>query len=217
MTESAAIEIIDLELSFDGRKIIDGFHLRMNRGEKVILAGRSGSGKTSILRVLLGFTVPDRGEVLIEGERVTGASIWRLRTRMAYVAQEPVLGEGKVADVLARPFSFRANGHLEHNLGTVRELFARLLLPEQLMDKEFRLLSGGEKQRVALISAILLERRILLLDEASSALDPESKTAVSDYLRTRGDLTILSVSHDREGFGFADRVIELPSLGWEEN
>jgi len=71
-------------------------------------------------------------------------------------------------------------------------------------------LSGGEKQRLALVSALLLDRPILLLDEASAALDAEAKRAVAAHLSGMHDLTVLSVSHDAEWQGFSNRVIDLP-------
>jgi energy-coupling factor transporter ATP-binding protein EcfA2 len=80
----------------------------------------------------------------------------------------------------------------------------------ELLEKEIQTLSGGEKQRVAIVSAILLERRIFLLDEAYSALDREARDIVLDYFRCREDLTVLSVSHDPERFSLSGPVIELP-------
>jgi putative ABC transport system ATP-binding protein len=91
----------------------------------------------------------------------------------------------------------------------VPELMERLHLPEAVMDKDVSSLSGGEKQRVALISALLLDREILLLDEASSALDQAAKHAVIDLLRSREALSVLFASLDREWIGFSDILVDL--------
>jgi len=92
----------------------------------------------------------------------------------------------------------------------------RFLLPQSLQSKEVRTLSGGEKQRVALIAALLLKRPLLLLDEAASALDANSKHQVREYLREQSELTILSVSHDTRDFTLSNSVFNIEALKKEE-
>jgi ABC-type multidrug transport system ATPase subunit len=210
VSQGNAIQIEGLSVRFDGKAVLDGFDLSVAPGEKVALTGRSGSGKTTVLRALLGFVRPDAGVIRIEGEELTGHTVWRLRTKLAYVAQEPDLGMGNVRELLERPFAFRANAHLRENLSKLNDLFAQFLLPRALLEKAITELSGGEKQRVAVISAALLERHIVLLDEASSALDAQARDAVAAFFRTHDDLTVLSVSHDSEGFNVASRAVALP-------
>ena len=210
MRQEPAIKIHDLKIRFDGKIVLNGFSLTLGRGEKATLTGPSGSGKTTVLRCIMGFTVPDEGSISIEGKQVTPASIWERRSRLTYIAQEPDLGRERVREILERPFSYRVNALLRDNLAKAPDLFRRFLLPIELMDKETAILSGGEKQRVALISALLLERKIFLLDEASSALDDASKHAVGDYFRSQDGMTVLSVSHDPQAFSLSDNIITLP-------
>jgi putative ABC transport system ATP-binding protein len=205
-----AIDIDNLTVIIGGKHVLSKFSLRLLPGQKVTLTGPSGCGKSTLLHSLLGFVVPEEGAIRIFGQEFTGSSLWQLRTRMAYVAQEPALGSGKVRDMLERPFFFRNNRHLRKNLHGVPELLGRLRLPDSLLDQEVAALSGGEKQRVALISAMLLDRDILLLDEASSALDQAAKQAVIELLKSREGLTVLSVSHDQEWMAFADVQVALP-------
>jgi len=216
MTQASAVQLNDLTVRFGPRAVLDRFSLRLTLGEKATLTGRSGSGKTTVLRCILGFVVPDEGDILIGGEELTSRSVWALRTRLAHVAQEPEMGEGTVRSVLERPFAYHANAGLQENLARTPELFSRFLLPAKLLDEDVATLSGGEKQRVAIISALLLERDILLLDEASSALDKTAREAIATHLASLDGLTILSISHDPEGFCFCDQIIELPG-GYEEN
>jgi energy-coupling factor transporter ATP-binding protein EcfA2 len=82
-------------------------------------------------------------------------------------------------------------------------------LPWPLRDKLVRDLSGGEKQRVALVMALLLQRPLLLLDEASSALDREAREAVTEYVAALPDVAVLAVAHDPTGFWFPDRLFRL--------
>lgn len=211
MSLPPAIEIENLTVRFDGKTVISRFSLRLESGSKIALTGSSGSGKTTLLRCILGFVVPDEGTIRINGERLTSASVWTLRSILAYVAQEPDLGSGTVGQILERPFTYRVNMGKRDNLSRIPNLLERLLLPSSLLDKEIEKLSGGEKQRVAIISADLLDRSIFLLDEASSALDNPAREAVADFFRHRRDLSMLSVSHDPEGFSFCDRIIKLRS------
>jgi ABC-type iron transport system FetAB ATPase subunit len=206
-----AIDIDSLTVKIGGHNILSNISLRLLPGQKATLVGRSGCGKSTLLRCILGFVAPVSGTIRIFGRELTSVSVWQLRTRMAYVAQEPAMGAGTVRNVLERPFAFKNNRHLRENLVRLPELMDHLHLSDSLLDKEISTLSGGEKQRIAVISALLLDREILLLDEASSALDQAAKHAVIDLVGAKEDLTVLSVSHDQEWIGFSDDVIELPS------
>ncbi len=213
MTDHAAIEIENLSLRFDGRSVVEDFSLTVRAGEKVLLMGPSGSGKSTLLLCLLGLAEPETGAIRIEGEPLDPHSAWSLRRRMAWVSQEPELGGGTAREALERPFQYRANADLKENLERLPSLMEQFRLPEWVLDKEMSTLSGGEKQRIALISALLLARPIILLDEVSSALDAESKQAVMTFLRAAEGQTVLCVSHDREWASTVDRVVQLTSNG----
>lgn len=204
------IEISGLTVAFDGKEVLSGFELSVAAGEKVVITGCSGCGKSTVLRTILGFTVPARGSVRIAGEQLDEHSIWSLRTRLAYVGQEPELGTGPARDALTRAFEYHVNTGLRQNVKRIPELSERFGLDSDLLDKDVSALSGGEKQRVALIAAILLDRKIYLLDEATSALDKANRHIVGDYFRGLPDVTLLAVSHDDETFAFADRTVTLP-------
>ncbi|MFW5870683.1 MAG: ABC transporter ATP-binding protein [Candidatus Sumerlaeota bacterium] len=215
MTE-AKIECKNLTVKLGGKTPLEHFDLEVKDGERVTLTGRSGSGKTTVLRTILGFVQPENGEIRIADEKLDAYSVWNLRVKMAYVAQEPQLGRGTVRDVLERPFHYRANHDLRENLARVEALAEKFMLEKDRLDQKIEDLSGGEKQRIAIIAALLLDREILLLDEASSALDSESKAAVADYLRNDDSLTILSVSHDEKGFDISGRSTRLGGGGGRE-
>jgi len=203
------IKIKDLSVSYDGQWVLKNFSLSLAHGEKVTLTGPSGSGKSTVLRCILGLVVPDSGSISILGESINGHNIWKIRHHLAYVAQEPDLGTGTVREIIEKPFSYRANLKLRDNLGRLPSLMERFNLSSGLLDKQMSSLSGGEKQRIALVTAILLDRSIVLLDEASSALDKENKQAVADYFKQAQNITVLSVAHDVEWLGFATRVVDI--------
>jgi putative ABC transport system ATP-binding protein len=205
-----AVLIDNLSVHFQGTRLFDGFSLAVNCGEKITIAGPSGGGKSTLLRCIMGFTPATKGIIRIFDRELTASSIWQLRGKMAYVAQEPELGAGTVRAALMRPFGYRINGDLSYDEEEALRLFSIFRLPASLLDKDIPLLSGGEKQRVALVAALLLQRPILLLDEAASALDGASKEVVRTYLCARTDLTILSVSHDIRDFSLSETVVTIP-------
>lgn len=207
-----AVQLNRLHLSFNGQHVLNDLSLSIFHGDKVTLTGPSGSGKSTVLRCILGLVMPDSGTITILGETVTRHNIWRKRRHIAYVAQEPDLGTGSVKEVIETPFSYRANAGLRDNLSRLPEIMERFNLPQPLLDKQITRLSGGEKQRTALVIAILLDRPIVLLDEASSALDTKNKQAVADYFRQAENTTVLSVAHDTEWLGFATRIVDMKEI-----
>lgn len=211
MPPPPAIEFDQITLAFDGRTLLHDFSLRVQTGEKVVLAGPSGSGKSSLLACLLGFvTPPPAGRIAVFGEPLTPKSVWHLRHSMALVQQEPDIGEQSAEDWIREPFTFHANEALRGNLARLPDLLPRLHLAPGLLRQKGTDLSGGEKQRLAIVAALLLDRPILLLDEPTSALDPESRQAVYDYLTAIQGQTLLMVSHDTgAALHFASRTVRL--------
>lgn len=211
--DNPAIEIDNLGVRFNQRWVVRGFCARIMRGEKVALTGPSGAGKSTVLKCVLGLAMPQEGTLRVLGQRLDAGSVWQVRHSLAYVAQEPDLGTDTARQVIHQPFQYKANAHLRGNLHRLGELLARFNLDDGLLDQQMSALSGGEKQRIALICAILLDRPIILLDEASSALDKANRQAVANFISAARELTVLSVAHDVEWLGFSDRVIELSGAG----
>lgn len=203
------VKIRNLSVQFKHQSLFDGFSLDVMPGEKLTISGPSGSGKSTLLRCIIGFLTPDDGIIQVMGKTVSAATIWRLRGLMAYVAQEPELGEGIVRDALKRPFGYKQNASLTYNEEEALSIFEGFQLKSIHIETPITQLSGGEKQRVALAGALMLKRPLLLLDEAASALDPAAKQSVRDYLRTLSDCTILSVSHDTRAFVLSSTLVDL--------
>ncbi|MFA7692040.1 MAG: ATP-binding cassette domain-containing protein [Candidatus Hydrogenedentes bacterium] len=208
MKQDEILCIRNLSVQLSTASLFDALSLQLNRRDKLTITGPSGSGKSTLLRCILGF-VPFAGEISVQGVAVNGRKIWGLRPQLAYVAQEPELGEGRVREILMRPFSFQANQHLRFCEEEASQLLERFNLSDSFLDQEITSLSGGEKQRIALIAALLLKRPILLLDEAASALDATTKLLIRDYLADQKDLAILSVSHDIHHFVFDNPIYRL--------
>lgn len=214
MADNPAIQLDSVSLALGGREVLRRFSLRVEPGEKVVLSGPSGAGKSTVLRCVMGFVRPRTGQVRIEGQALRPESVWRLRRRMTWVAQEPDLGEGTAREAIERPFHYRANADLRGNLSELPDMLERLGLSSDMLDKDVADLSGGEKQRIGLAGAILLERPILLLDEPSSALDQANRERMNDCLAALEGVAILAVAHDADDHRYASRRVELaPSEG----
>lgn len=198
--ESLNNELIKYEnigISFDNRKVLSGFNLSVKKKQKVLLRGKSGVGKTTLLKMLLGFTKPAEGTIYFRNRVIDSRICWKARKEIAYVAQDTDLGEGKVKNLLDEIFSYRANKErLDYE--KLQTFMRELELEGNILDQNFQELSGGEKQRIGILISLLLNRNIYLLDEVTSALDMNLKKKIADYFLTREDLTLLVISHDRE-------------------
>ncbi len=179
----------------NGHMILDRMSLEIAEHDKAVLCGKSGSGKTSIMNTVMGAYVPDEGTVYFKGEPVTEHTIRQLRQAVSYIGQEPVLGAEKVRDAIMLPFTFKMHKGRAPDSRAVLELLDKLHLNHQILNKETAVISGGEKQRIAIARELLLQKNVFILDEVTSALDPESKTAVIEFFQNSA-CTIISASHD---------------------
>jgi len=191
------IKYENIGISFENRKILSGFNLTVKKNQKILLRGKSGTGKTTLLKILLGFTKPSEGTIYFRNRVIDSKTCWEARKEIAYVVQDTDLGEGKVKSLLDDVFSYRANKEkLDHE--KLRVFMRELELEDDILEKDFQELSGGEKQRIGILIALLLNRNIYLLDEVTSALDAKLKKKIADYFLARENWTLLIVSHDRE-------------------
>ncbi len=204
-----AIDIQGLTVRGGDRVLFRDLTLRVAPGQKVVIAGPSGSGKSTLLKCLMGFAQASSGCISIKGQELSADTVWSIRQSMAYVAQEPDLGAGMVQQILERPYAFHVNRPKRRQLERMPGRLAQFHLSSEILAQDSSSLSGGEKQRIALISAILLDRSIYLLDEVTSALDRSSRQVALEFFLGAGDLTVLLVSHDPDVLQRADQVIDL--------
>jgi len=202
------LEVRNLASAYGQLSVLKGVSLTLTKGEVVALIGPSGSGKSTVLRVLMGLTQPTGGEVLIDGTSVDysrAASVRAARERMAIVFQQYNLFQNMdvMRNVTIAPVKIKGRPRAE-----VEAEAARLLAKVGLADKHRAYpdeLSGGQQQRVAIARALALRPEILLLDEVTSALDPELVNEVLDSIRglAADGMTMLIVSHE---MGFVREV-----------
>ena len=195
------LEVRNLASAYGALSVLKGVSLTLSKGEVVALIGPSGSGKSTVLRVLMGLTHPTGGEVLIDGAPVDYSkprSVRAARERMAIVFQQYNLFQNMdvMRNVTIAPVKIKKRRRSE-----VEAEAAKLLAKVGLADKHHAFpdeLSGGQQQRVAIARALALRPEILLLDEVTSALDPELVNEVLDTIRglAAEGMTMLIVSHE---------------------
>ncbi|OXU14637.1 ABC transporter ATP-binding protein [Sedimentisphaera salicampi] len=188
--------------------ILDNVSFTFEKGRRYVISGASGSGKTSLLMAIAGILPAFDGEIFFEGEKIDHFSVGKLRRKIGFVSQEPELGNTTALEAVLKPFDFKANKDKKPPQEKVEQLAEKLALDKSILQKKNKLISGGEKQRIALIRAILLEKDVLLLDEPTSALDPESKERLLSLL-DENEYTVLSVSHDPDWIGFCDEKLTM--------
>jgi putative ABC transport system ATP-binding protein len=208
MMQDEIIRYENIGIIYNKKTVLSDFSLRIGRGEKILLKGKSGTGKSTLLKILLGFEKPAEGTLYFKNRKMNHALAWQIRKEVAYVCQETDLGEGPVRKLLAEIFSYPPNRDKKDPEKLYR-LMQGLELEEDILEKNFEDLSGGEKQRVGILIALMLEREIFLLDEATSALDSELKKKVADYFLEQEELTLYIISHDREWERDGVKVVEL--------
>ncbi|MGM0547349.1 MAG: ATP-binding cassette domain-containing protein [Bacteroidota bacterium] len=195
-----------VSFGFEGEQILNEFSFNAPARQHTVLKGESGSGKSTILRLLLGFHQPQKGTIDFSSK---GENSKTIRRKTAWLPQDLNLGSGTVNEVITKPFEFSANRSLQANSSSQKIQTLQILgLDEDILEKQFRDLSTGQRQRVGLAICHLLDKPLLLLDEPTSALDKTSKENMTDLL-LNGNRTIISTSHDPFWVKKADNVIEL--------
>ena len=209
-TESSMIRFHNVHIRFKETPLLQNLTFTVKAGDKMLFYGKSGIGKTTIFRLLLGFEEVQTGRIYFNEQPLDAETCWDIRHKTAYVSQDPDIGSGKVEHMLERIFSFKANQHIGLQKGKLEDLMDFLRLPMSMLDDDYEKLSGGEKQRIAILAALLLERDIFLLDEVTSSLDTELKHKIIERFMQNRKWTVLDVSHDAAWLDAENiRVIKL--------
>lgn len=189
---------------------VENLSFSIQEGEWVALVGHNGSGKSTIAKLMNGLLFPNKGAVYAMGEKMAEETLWDIRSQMGMVFQNPdnqFVGATVQDDVA---FALENNGiPYPEMVKRVKESLRQVKM-EDYLDHEPHHLSGGQKQRVAIAGALALRPRLLILDEATSMLDPQGRVEVIETireLREETGLTVLSITHDLEEAALADRII----------
>jgi len=190
------IEFKNIHLQYNGKEVLKELSFEVKTGEKIAVIGKSGSGKSSLFQLALGFVIPDHGEIFFDGLKVDEKSCWNIREKVACVDQDVSVGIGKIPSLFDFISKIKVNSHLDFSKEKINNLSDFFELESGTFDKNIEELSGGERQRLAIIISVLLERKIFFLDEITSALDKNLKKKVADFFIENKEWTSLIISHD---------------------
>lgn len=196
------IQIQNLQLSFPTGIVFSKLSFSIREGAHTCISGPSGSGKSSILKILQGYIEADEGEIRMDGLVLNKKNIREIRSMIAYVPQNihlPVRNGRELIDMLACRIELNKTSHYLISLG----------LQEEMLDREFDEMSGGQKQRVIIAICLSLGRKIILLDEPTAALDNEATQQLIQLIRSLKEITIVSASHNPEWKEAADFILNL--------
>ena len=214
ITTMSKLEIKNLSFSYDGsNKVIDDISFSVEKGTFVSVLGHNGSGKSTLAKLIVGLLEKESGQVFFNDVEIDDKNLRDLQTKTSLIFQNPdnqFVGS-TVEDDIAFGLENRCFPH--DQMQAEIERFADSVNMLDHLKKEPINLSGGQKQRVALAGALILRPEILILDEATSMLDPKGKSTVRRVIdrihKENKELTIISITHDIDEALLSDKVLIL--------
>ena len=201
------IEFRDVHLAFDDKMILDGVSFAVRRGEIKCILGRSGGGKSTTIRLILGLLKPDSGQILIDGEDITGYSeeeMMPIRQKIGMVFQEGALFDSiSVYENVA--YRLREQHIEEEEIEHEVRRMLRFVDLEDAIDKMPNELSGGMRRRVGIARALIGDPSIVLYDEPTAGLDPPTARTICELaikLRDLQDVSSIFVTHEMNNIGY---------------
>ncbi|HOP34725.1 MAG TPA: ABC transporter ATP-binding protein [Syntrophales bacterium] len=215
-TSNPVIELLDIHKSFGKQNVLNGLSLQVERGRTTVIIGRSGGGKSVVLKHMIGLLKPDSGQVLVDGTDITAINdreLNEVRKKFGMLFQEAALFDSmNVAENVAFPLREHTKKKDREILEIVRETLHSVGLP----DVEYKMpseLSGGMRKRVGLARALAMRPEIILFDEPTTGLDPVMTEAINGLIvKTQKDydLTCVVISHDIQSiFEIGHRIAML--------
>jgi ABC-type uncharacterized transport system, ATPase component len=201
-------EVKHLSYQIGETKILKDINLNIEKGKYVTVVGPSGSGKSTLMRILASMISPTSGDVLFNGQPINSFDPMQYRQRVSYAFQQPTLFGKTVKDNLQFPFEVRKKDFDE---SLVKKYLEMVNLNESYITKSVNDVSGGEKQRIALIRNLIFPPEVLITDEVTAGLDAENKAIVHKMLNefNKRGLTILRVTHDETEIDDAQNLITI--------
>lgn len=206
------LTIQDVSFSINQQTILQPLSLEIASGEVITLVGPSGSGKSTLLKIIASLLTPSTGSILFNNQDISMLDPVNYRKEVSYCFQQPSLFGETVSDNLNFPFEIRKKA-LDETL--IQSYLKQVDLPASFLSKKITELSGGEKQRIALIRNLLFPPQVLLLDEVTTGLDTDSKEIVQQLLKNsaQAGTTLIQVTHDESEIAQAHRLITIDKGG----
>jgi putative ABC transport system ATP-binding protein len=210
MNDNHILQLSNVAMQFGDKILLKDFNLSIYQNEVIGLTGSSGSGKSTILRIIVDLLTPSSGNISVLGKPVPEWEPRELRRTVILVPQDSQMFTGTIRDNLVWGLVRQGESIDDDSL---YEILHEVKLDSMNLDNDACNLSGGEKQRVAIARALVMNPKVLLLDEPTSALDEESALAVENVLNDviqKRQIGILIVTHNKEqARRFTSRIIEL--------
>lgn len=210
-----SIDVKHLKFKYDDNQdnyTLDDLSFHVKQGEWLSIVGHNGSGKSTTVRLIDGLLAAESGDIFVENELLTEENVWNVRQKIGMVFQNPdnqFVGATVEDDVA---FGLENKGiPLEEMQSRVKEAL-QLVGMSDFADREPSRLSGGQKQRVAIAGAIAIRPNIIILDEATSMLDPEGCLELIQTIkeiRDQYNMTVISITHDLDEVALSDRVLVM--------
>ncbi len=211
-TMEALIELRDVSFSYNEAKVLDNVNFEIRAGEKIGIAGRSGGGKSTLIKLLLRLHHLKSGKIFVNGRDLITFSREEIAAQFGYVGQNPFLFSGTISENIT--YGVRSNITQDKIVAVAKQANIHneiLALPkayESILEENGKDLSGGQRQRLAIARVLLLNPPILLLDEATSALDVKNEQIVQETLNAAmSGRTVISVSHRTSALQRTDKVL----------
>lgn len=208
------IELKHISTSYGEEAILQDVSLEIKPGEFVVMIGPSGCGKTTLLKVINGLVTPDRGEVIVDGERPDCCNLISLRRHIGYAVQGARLfPHMSVADNICYVPALEKKMTEQEKAELTEEMLKLVQLPTELSTRFPRQLSGGQQQRVGIARALSNHPKILLMDEPFGAVDEITRKGLQDellLLQKKTGITVVFITHDiREAMKLGSRIVVI--------
>lgn len=202
------LEIKNLNYSVNGITILKNINLSIDSGDFLTIVGPSGAGKSTLLKIIASLLSSSSGSIKYKDKNINDYSPLEYRRQVSYCFQQPSLFGKTIRDNVVFPYQIRKKKVDEERL---TQLLEKVSLDRTFLDKDINSLSGGEKQRVALIRNLVFLPQILLLDEVTTGLDKKSKEIVHHLFSDvrKQHVTILQVTHDQSEIEAANKIFEI--------
>ena len=215
---SNVIEIKNLSFSYSNddeekQYVLNNVSLSIEKGSYTVIVGHNGSGKSTLAKLLIGLLAQEQGQIIIDGIELTNNTIYEIRNKIGVVFQNP--DNQFIGSTVEDDIAFCLENHLVPNeeMQAIIEEYAEKTGMINFLKKEPTKLSGGQKQRVAIAGVLAMHPEIIILDEATSMLDPKGKREIKELIKKMRDIvpniTIVSITHDISEAVASDKVIVM--------
>lgn len=192
----------NISLAFSDKLLFEHLNIHIEEGANVCLKGASGKGKTTLLKILQGYIIPDEGEIRIDSKILGSKTIKQIRDSIVWIPQNVNLPVNNGLELLKLM-------NIISNMDQVTRITKELRLEKDILSKDFSIISGGQKQRVIISICLSLNTKIILMDEPTSSLDDNSIQSLIRVIQSLKGKTIVSASHNKLWVKSVDKTITL--------